>query len=375
MLRSYLWSHRGIILYFLVCCGIVTVLMELYSLPLAAVLYMAAVCGGVGLLFLTADYLRFYRRQRQLEALRKEILVTLDTLPEPGSVLEASYQELLRALFEEKERLLAAQERKYEELLEYFGMWVHQTKTPIAASRLILQSARERKDKEAAGFNLEYASDEGTLRTDSESKDMDAVVKDVKASPDAELSSAADITDLEELNGELQRIEQYVEMVMCYLRLNTDSTDYVFRECSLDAVICQAVRRYASAFIRKKLQLCYEPTAARVVTDEKWLQFVLEQLLSNALKYTKEGAITITLEEPKTLCIQDTGIGIAPEDLPRICEKGYTGGNGRADKQASGIGLYLCSRICRNLGHRLTITSEPGVGTRVQLDLQQERLE
>ena len=208
MLRSYLWSHRGIILYFLVCCGIVTVLMELYSLPLAAVLYMAAVCGGVGLLFLTADYLRFYRRQRQLEALRKEILVTLDTLPEPGSVLEASYQELLRALFEEKERLLAAQERKYEELLEYFGMWVHQIKTPIAASRLILQSARERKDKEAAGFNLEYASDEGTLRTDSESKDMDAVVKDVKASPDAELSSAADVTDLEELNGELQRIEQ-----------------------------------------------------------------------------------------------------------------------------------------------------------------------
>ena len=113
----------------------------------------------------------------------------------------------------------------------------------------------------------------------------------------------------------------------------------------------------------------------KVVTDEKWLSFVIEQLLSNALKYTASGGITISLEQPATLCIRDTGIGIAAEDLPRVFEKGYTGYNGRSDKRASGIGLYLCRRICYNLGHAISIESEAGCGTVVKLDLAQKSLQ
>ena len=101
----------------------------------------------------------------------------------------------------------------------------------------------------------------------------------------------------------------------------------------------------------------------------------MEQVISNALKYTEEGEIAITLEEPKTLCIRDTGIGIAPEDLPRIFEKGYTGYNGRADKKASGIGLYLCRRICTQLGHRIWAESTPSVGTVIKIDLDREELQ
>ncbi len=105
-----------------------------------------------------------------------------------------------------------------------------------------------------------------------------------------------------------------------------------------------------------------------MLTDEKWLGVVLEQLLSNALKYTPEGAIRV-YAEGDTLVVEDSGIGIRSDDLPRVFEKGFTGYNGREDKKSTGIGLYLCSRICDRLGHGLSITSEVGRGTKALIDL------
>lgn len=147
------------------------------------------------------------------------------------------------------------------------------------------------------------------------------------------LLQESDTSDSRALAEELQKIEQYVEMVLCYLRLSADSTDFLFREYDLDAIVRQAVRRYASQFIKKKLRLRYEPLGCTVLTDEKWLLFVIEQVLSNAIKYTPSGFIEISLERPRVLCIRDTGIGIDPADLPRIFETGFTGGNGRLDKR------------------------------------------
>ena len=118
----------------------------------------------------------------------------------------------------------------------------------------------------------------------------------------------------------------------------------------------------------------YAGIGKTVVTDEKWLSFVIEQVLSNALKYTPSGSITISVDEPAVLCIKDTGIGIAPEDLPRIFERGYTGFTGRADKKASGLGLNLCKRICSNLGHTITAESAVGAGTTIKIDLSQDRI-
>ena len=177
-----------------------------------------------------------------------------------------------------------------------------------------------------------------------------------------------------ELLQELSRAEQYVGMVMVYLRLTDGGSDFVLRTCDLDAIVRQAVRRFAGEFITRKLKLCYEPLNAACVTDEKWLLFVVEQVLSNALKYTREGSITITMEHPKTLVIRDTGIGIAPEDLPRIFEKGYTGYNGRGDQKASGLGLYLCRTICRKLGHSITAESAPDEGTAIRIGLSQRQV-
>ena len=189
------------------------------------------------------------------------------------------------------------------------------------------------------------------------------------------LLQEADLPQARELQNELQRIEQYVEMVLCYLRLDSESSDYVIREYDVDDIVRQAVRKYANQFIRRKIRLVYEPLNCRVLTDEKWLLFVIEQVLTNALKYTRSGTISITLEPEKTLCIRDTGIGIAPEDLPRVFEKGFTGYNGRAQQRATGIGLYLCRRIMKKLGHSISIESRLREGTAVHLYLSCDKLE
>ena len=175
------------------------------------------------------------------------------------------------------------------------------------------------------------------------------------------------------LTAELGRVDRYVEMVLAYLRLDSAATDYVLREYDLDPILRSAVKKFSGEFIDRRLALDLRPTGLRVLTDEKWLSFVLEQLLSNALKYTPEGKISV-YGEGQTLCITDTGMGIAPEDLPRVFEPGYTGLNGRQDKHASGLGLYLCRRVCRNLGHGIALESEPGRGTTVRLDLSRRGL-
>lgn len=319
---QYLYSYRKGIGAFGLFSVIFFTIFFLYGLPAEAVLYASAVCGFVGLLLFLRNYLHFQQKYRQLSLLKEEVGISLEKLPDAEHGLEALYQELLGELYRQKQQCLYENANRYQELTEYYTIWAHQIKTPIAAMDLILQ-------REDSGFSRE-------------------------------------------VRQELRRIEQYVEMVLAVLRLDSDSSDYVIREYDLDGMLRQALRKYASQFIYRKISLTYEPVGQRVVTDEKWLVFVIEQLLSNALKYTKNGSISIFLEAPKTLCIRDTGIGIAPEDLPRVFEKGYTGCNGRRDKKASGIGLYLCRRILEKLGHGISVESELGAGTVVRLDLWQK---
>ena len=239
----------------------------LYGIPMEAVLYPAILCGLLGLLFLALDMHRAWRTCRQLEILKTLPAPLMEPFPEPDTLEAAEYQEIVQTLREGQKQLESGMALRYEEMVEYYTIWAHQIKTPIASMRLTLQNE------------------------------------------DSELSRR--------LSEDLLRIEQYVEMVLCYLRLDSSSTDYVFQEYDLDSIVKQAVRKFAGQFIRRKIRLDYQPLNTRVVTDEKWLLFVVEQVLSNALKYTPAaGTVTIDLEEPKTLCIRDTGMGIAPEDLP-----------------------------------------------------------
>lgn len=134
----------------------------------------------------------------------------------------------------------------------------------------------------------------------------------------------------------------------------------------------KAVRKYSQIFILKNIHLNFKDSREMVLTDEKWLLFVIEQVLSNALKYTHVGSIAVYMERKK-LVVEDTGIGIAAEDLPRIFERGFTGYNGREHQKSTGIGLYLCQTILKKLGHSIRVQSRVGEGTKVMINLEREQ--
>ena len=297
----------------------------LYGLPASAALYALLLALAVWLPALLIGFLRYRRRHILYERLLRAPELCIQGLPEPQFPQEWEVQALLRAALLERDDALSQSEARHAEQVGYYTLWAHQIKTPLAAMRLMLA---ERDDAQARELRLELA-----------------------------------------------RVERYVEMALCYLRLDGSQTDYVFAKVALEPLVRACVRRFAPQFISKRLRLELESLPGEVLTDEKWLSFVIEQLLSNAVKYTPPGgAVRIGLSAPGVLLIEDTGVGISAQDLPRIFEQGFTGRNGRADKQASGIGLALSARVMARLGHVISCESTPGQGTRMTLDLRSRAL-
>ena len=318
----YLKERRLGICLFLLFSLIFLAVFALYQLPAEAVLYPVLLCAAAGALLFSWDIWRVFQKHRKLQKLAQLPASLMDSFPPETTLWDHDYRQIIDALRRQQAETENRLNLRYMDMVDYYTVWAHQIKTPIASMRLTLQNE------------------------------------------DSPLSR--------KLAEDLFRIEQYVEMVLCYLRLDSDSTDYVFAPCDLDGVLRQAIRRFSTQFIGKKLNLRYEPVHFSPVTDEKWLLFVVEQVLSNAIKYTPSGGEIAIGLEGETLYIRDTGIGVAPEDLPRIFEKGYTGYNGRSDKKASGIGLYLCRRICDNLGHRISARSSLDRGTCIEITFQEK---
>ncbi len=310
MFWDYLKSRLKVLVLLVVVEGIFVSSYFLFDLPAVTVLYPLVLSSVAILIAGVIDFLIVFNKHGRLKR---------NDLPQASGPLEKDYREIINKLKEEQEYSRQKTTSDFNNMVEYYTVWAHQIKTPIASMRLQIQSV------------------------------------------DSDLARR--------LDGDLNRIEAYVEMVLTFLRLDSDSTDYVIRKIDLDAVIKPAIRKFARDFISKKLTMDFKPTEYKVLSDDKWLSFVIEQVLSNAVKYTKKGGIKVYMDEPGILCIEDTGIGISAEDLPRVFENGYTGFNGREDKRASGIGLYLCKRICDNLGHKIYAESEPGVGTKIRIDM------
>lgn len=332
MISTYLKKNRKPILFYLLFLGVFYLVLYLYGVRADALGYAVFLSLVTFIVLGLFDLWRYQARIKTIGEAFRNMPYELGSLPAPLDIPEEKYQEEVRML---GERLVLQENdsrRSRQEMLDFYSLWAHQIKTPLAAMNLLLQSEEAREDKDAKIF--------------------------------------------QEMHMEMFKTGQYVDMVLSYLRAEDMSSDLLLKEYSLDEIVRQAVRKYSGMFILKKIRLEYEPCKEIVLTDEKWLLFVLEQLLSNALKYTEKGFIRIRMEQgsPAVVLIEDSGIGIQAEDLPRVFEKGFTGYNGRQDKKSTGIGLYLCRMICEKLNHTVTITSDPGKGTAVRLDLTRKEM-
>ena len=316
MFKDYLKSRINVIILMIIVEGVFASSYFLFDMPAVTVLYPLILSTSALIVAGVIDFVFTFSKHRKL---------TQNEIPASSDPIEKDYQEIIRKLKEEEAYSRQKTTSDYNNMVEYYTVWAHQIKTPIASMRLQIQS----EDTESA----------------------------------------------RKLMGDLNRIEAYVEMVLTFLRLDSDSTDYLIKEYDLDEIVRPAIRKFSREFILKKLKLEYEPLSYKTITDSKWLSFIVEQVISNAVKYTSEGSVRICMSEPGILCIEDTGIGISDEDLPRIFENGYTGFNGREDKRASGIGLYLCKRISDNLGHKIYAESKVGEGTKIFLDMRAKKLD
>ncbi|WP_419008459.1 sensor histidine kinase [Holdemanella porci] len=294
----YLKDRLFFIMIYVVSVFVCFCVFKLYNLELEAFTYAFMLLCVLLVVCFLFDYYKYYKKHQTLVTLQSNSNVSLSCDLQDSSLMGEDYHKILVAMKEYHDEYVISSENKMHDLEDYFTMWVHQAKLPIAAMKLLLE--------------------------------------------DEKLSRS-------EIKLQLLRMDQYTDMVLAYLRLHSTHTDFLFKELELDDLIRQSIRRFSTEFIRKHIQLSFKETGDVILSDEKWLVFVLEQILSNSLKYTNEnGLISIYMNSKHVLVIEDTGIGISASDLNRVFEKGYTGINGRSDKTASGLGLYLCKNIWLN---------------------------
>lgn len=282
-----------------------------YGLLLASIIVLAAVI---------ISFIRLASRLRQLDKALTHLPEEPNVLPAPATVAEQYWRRLACAYLKQYRDAMAHNQTEEREKSDYYTLWLHQIKTPLSALGLIAQS-------------------------------------------DGNVDRAL-------MRQELLKIEQYAAMALSYQRLDSIHQDMDLTETQLYPLCCQVVRKLRPLFQYGQIALTMEPFSGTALTDGKWMAVVLTQVLTNALKYTPPGGrITVTMPSACVLMVEDTGIGIRSEDVPRVFDRGFTGHTGRSQEKSTGIGLYLCKRICRELGHRIDLNSQIGKGTVVTLDL------
>lgn len=305
-----------------------------YEGVLANMTYALGLAAFLGACYLVWDYMKYRGKYRELQQLLPAEERAHD-LPETSSAIEQVYQNIITAQEAEKRALITQLDEKQQNMADYYSMWTHQIKVPLAAMDLLLQNADE---------NVQTAK---------------------------------------QLREEIFKTGQYVDMALHYARMESISADLSFTKLDVGELVKGALKKYWLLFSGAGVNLHFEECHAQVITDGKWFSFVIEQVLSNALKYTKKGSISIygvdeegrrVTEGCSYLVIEDTGIGIEASDLPRIFERGFTGYNGRLGNKSTGIGLYLCRQIMDRLGLSIRVESKQNEGTKVFLGIVQEEI-
>jgi len=350
--QNYIW-----ILMIITMSCIHLLYMYLIGARKQDVVYAAVLDAILLLITVFVGYLRYSSKVKALSNALNRPVEEQAQLFEPTDDVEQLYTRLLENQSIARSESESSAAVRQSRMRDYYSMWVHQIKTPISAMKLLLEAEREElgllmSDDEQSQCGIADMNG-GNISTAG----LNVVELNDAAKQKAVFKELSD--NVGSFEDELFRIEEYVSMALQYQRVSNTENDFVLEKVSLDGVIRDTIKKYAKTMIRRHIGINYSGTGQVVYTDGKWIAFMLEQILSNAIKYTPQGVVTIET------AIKDTGIGIKAEDLPRVFEKGYTGYNGHADKKATGIGLYLCRQMADKLGHTIRMESELGKGTKV----------
>jgi signal transduction histidine kinase len=257
----------------------------------------------------------------KLKALDKKYLIS-ELIKEPafvdGRILYSIVKETNKSMNDEISKI----QRNTNEYREYIELWVHEIKTPIASCKLLIENNESEVTKS--------------------------------------------------IDEEIEKVENYIEQALFYARSNNLEKDYIIKEINLKQCINSAIKRNANVLIEKQIKIYINNTDKKVFCDSKWLEFILHQIISNSIKYMdkKESVIKLYCEdkgENTVLYIGDNGIGMDEKAVKKAFEKGYTGENGRLYSKSTGIGLYLCKKLCKKLGLYINLSSEKGERTIVSI--------
>lgn len=289
------------------------------------IVYINISCLFLAILYIIIGYfyhMNFYKKIEGLINSSQEDALTL--LPDAQNHEQKLYLDLFKKIMNIQDKQLQSlydQKRDHE---EYIMSWVHEIKLPITSSRLLIDNF--------------------------EGKTVDYIVN--------------------KFEDELDKIDDYVEQALYYSRVDSFANDYFVTEIDLNQIIKNSVKKYSKIFINKQISLNMDHNREKFVhSDKKWLGFIIDQLITNSLKYTGNGGnVSIHFEEDnkeKRLFIQDNGIGIKVEDINRVFERGFTGSIGRNYSKSTGMGLYLAKKLANKLGHDLSVDSIEGELTKV----------
>lgn len=314
-LKHHLYSRRFILLLLLIVFSIMGMFAFIFEDGRSLLEYQLLLAFLLASFFLGMDLASAYKEYRNQ---------LFYASGRPQTALEALLFEKLALLEMDKKNRAIEEREKLNDLMDYYTLWAHQIKTPIAASSLLVGEIEDKKVKN-------------------------------------------------QLEQELFKIESYVNIVLQYLRLESFHEDLVLKKENLEDLVKEIVKKYAIFFIQKGLSLNLHDLDRTIITDRKWSVVILEQVLSNSLKYTSQGGIEIYFQED-TLYIKDSGLGIQDADLLRVFERGFSGYNGRLTQQSSGLGLYLSKKIADELGHQISIASQVGQGTTVMISFSEKKM-
>ena len=314
-LKHHLYSRRFILLLLLIVFSIMGMFAFIFEDGRSLLEYQLLLAFLLASFFLGMDLASAYKEYRNQ---------LFYASGRPQTALEALLFEKLALLEMDKKNRAIEEREKLNDLMDYYTLWAHQIKTPIAASSLLVGEIEDKKVKN-------------------------------------------------QLEQELFKIESYVNIVLQYLRLESFHEDLVLKKENIEDLVKEIVKKYAIFFIQKGLSLNLHDLDRTIITDKKWFVVILEQVLSNSLKYTSQGGIEIYFQE-ETLYIKDSGLGIQDADLLRVFERGFSGYNGRLTQQSSGLGLYLSKKIADELGHQISIASQVGQGTTVMISFSEKKM-